>query len=448
MDVMKALKMAERAGAEEAEVFASDNIITTIRIASSRVVETKVVREAGVGLRAAIGQRVGFTCASEFDQKLVEKAVSIARMRPPNPYFNGFAGPMKTDKVDGLYDKILAEISPERSTSLAELMLESALSYDRRIEDVSGALTVTVERCEIVNSNGLNVEDKATRIYAHLTSTTRGPNRAEGAAQGGATSLKEFDPVSIGKKASELAANSIKLKKVKQGKYNIILEPPSVAELFYHVFGYAVNGQDVYEQMSYFADKVNEIVASTKLSIYDWGNMPRGLFSKKVDDEGTPTRKTPLIEEGKLVGFVYDMQYACKAGTKSTGNGLRFGDSLGHCYCAEPEPYITNLVIQTGDFKRDELIEDTRKGLLIQRLWYTYPITPQIGDFSTTSRNAFLIEGGEVKSAVHQLRIHENLPKLLRAITGIADNATQIIPWGANACVNSPSIRFKGVRVS
>lgn len=444
----KAVYLAKKSGADQAEAFMSENLVMTVRIASNRVVETKHVRDKGIGLRAAIGQRVGFVCANKFTSELIKRAIAIAKARPSNQDFDGFPGPEKPKRVDGIYDEALAKLRPERATGIAEIMLQTALSFDLRVAEVSGALNIVVERCAIANTNDLSAEDKSTRIFGHLTVEARDKERSEAGAWLGNNILQDFDPGEVGRRAAELAVNSLNPMKVKHGKYNIILEPAAAAELFYHVFGYAVNGRDAHDRISYFADKLNKIVAAEELNIYDWGNMPHGLFSKTLDDEGVPTQRTSLIERGRLVGFVYDRNYAGKADTTSTGNGLRLADMPGRRYDLEPSPHITNLVIDPGDIKRGELIADTRDGLLLSRIWYTYPITPQLGDFSTTSRCGFLIRRGEIVGAAKQVRIHENLPKLLKQVTGIANDAEQVIPWGAAAAIYAPSLRFSGIRIS
>jgi len=444
----RAIGLTKKSGADQAEAFVSENLVTTVRIAAGRVVETKNVNDRGIGLRAALGQKVGFACANSFSQELSERAVSMARARPPNPDFNGFSEPAKPKKVRDIHDRALAKLQPERAAELADLMLQAALDFDRRVVEASGALNVVVERCAIANTNGLAVADETTRIFGHLTVEARGAGESEGSAWLGSTNLRGFDPGDVGKRAAELAVNSLGSKKVKPGKYDVIFEPAAVAEMFYNVFGYAVNGRDVYDRISYFADKLGKVVAVKGLNIYDWGNMAGGLYSKTFDDEGVPTRRTPLIEHGELAGFVYDRHYAGKANTGSTGNGFRLIDMPGRYYGVEPSPYITNLAIEPGDFKREELIADTKNGILLSRIWYTYPITPQLGDFSTTSRCGFLIHKGEVVGAAQQVRIHENLPRLLKQITGIAKDVKQAMPWGASAAICAPSLRFSEVRIS
>lgn len=444
----RVVELAIRQGAKQAEAFIANNRVLTVRIAGCKVVEAKLVEGTGVGLRAAIGQRVGFACGNEPTPELAKKAIDMARGRPPNPDFKGFPEGAKVREVKGIHDRALERLLEGEAVELAELMLTTALEHDPRVRDVSGALNLLAERCAIVNTSGVRASDRATRIWGHITAEAReGEKRSEGLGWRGGTSLRGFDASAVGRRAAELAVGSLNQAEVRPGRYTIILEPAAVAELFYHVFGYAVNGREVHDRISYFADRLNERVACRELSVHDHGNMPGGLFSKAVDDEGVPTRRTVLVERGVLKGFVYDHRYACKAGTRSTGNGFRLGDMPGRRYEVEPSPCLTNLAIESGDWKPGELIEDTKRGLLLSRIWYTYPVVPQRGDFSTTSRCGFIVRGGEVVGAAKQVRIHENLPKLLKRISGVASNVEQVMPWGASAAVCSPSLRFESVGV-
>ncbi|MGQ9788238.1 MAG: TldD/PmbA family protein [Candidatus Hadarchaeaceae archaeon] len=260
----------------------------------------------------------------------------------------------------------------------------------------------------------------------------------------GNTSLRDFKPDLVGRMAAEMAVKSLRARSIAPGRYDLILEPNAAAELLYHVLSYAINGKDVYDQISYFSERLGQIVAPESFNIDDWGNMPSGLCSKTIDDEGSPTQRTPLIRKGRLIGFIYDWYYGGLAGRESTGNGFRLGD-FGRSYQLSPTPHTTNLAVQPGNIEPEALIEDTRNGLLLSRIWYTYPIAPQVGDFSSTSRCGFLASKGEIKGAIKQIRLHENLPRLLRSLDGVGKNPQQIMPWGASAAVCTPILRFRDV---
>jgi len=446
-ETQRAIKLAVNHGADEAEAFASENTVMTIRIASNRVVETKRVHDGGLGICTAIGKKVGFSSGNGPTEDLVKRAVTIARAKPPNPNFNGFPLPRKIKKVPRIYDQNLKNISSSKIVEMAEEMLEAALDFNKRVVEASGAINLIVERCAVSNTNGIQTADATTKIFGHLTAEARHFDRAEGQGWMGSTTLSEFKPDLIGRKAAEITIASLGARSTRPGTYDVVLEPIAVAELFYHVLSYAINGKEVYDQMSYFSDRLGKAVASETVNIDDWGNMPAGLCSKTIDDEGSPTQRTPIIQQGRLVNFIYDWYYGGLSGRKSTGNGLRPGD-FGRSHHLTPTPHITNLVVRPGDFDLEEIIEDIDNGLLLSRIWYTYPITPQLGDFSTTSRCGFLIHKGKVQRAAKQVRIHENLPKLLKRLEGIGKTQEQIIPWGASASVCTPSVRFRDVHIS
>ncbi|MFH1820992.1 MAG: TldD/PmbA family protein [Methanobacteriota archaeon] len=446
-ETQRAIKIAIEHGADEAEAFTSSNTVTTIRIASRRIVETKRVRDSGIGVCATIGKKVGYSSGNELTEELVKRAMIIARAKPPNPNFNGFPGPRKAKKVKGIYDRNLENITGSKTVELAEATLQNALDFDKRVVEASGAINLVAEHCAVSNTNGVQTTDRQTKIFGHITVEAQDLDRSEGQGWLGSTTLNKFKPESIGRQAAELAIKSLDARTATAGLYDVILEPNAAAELFYHVLSYAINGRNVYDRMSYFGNSLGKVVAPRAVNVDDWGSMPTGLSSKTIDDEGSPTQKTPLIREGRLVNFIYDWYYGGLARKKSTGNGLRLGD-FGRSHQLSPTPYITNLVVGPGDFSREELIEDIDNGLLLSRIWYTYPITPQLGDFSTTSRCGFFISNGEVQGAIGQVRIHENLPKLLKRLDGIGKTQVQMIPWGASASVCTPSIRFRGVRIT
>ncbi|MGQ9788239.1 MAG: PmbA/TldA family metallopeptidase [Candidatus Hadarchaeaceae archaeon] len=147
--VQRSLELALSSGAEEAEAFASKNIVMTVRIASNRVLEVKQVQDEGIGVCAVIKKKIGFSSGNRLNEGVVKRAFSIAHARPPNPKFNGFPLPRRARKVTDIYDRHLEYISRSKIVELAEDMLEAALDFDNRIFEVSGAINLIVERCAI-----------------------------------------------------------------------------------------------------------------------------------------------------------------------------------------------------------------------------------------------------------------------------------------------------------
>ena len=116
---------------------------------------------------------------------------------------------------------------------------------------------------------------------------------------------------------------------------------------------------------------------------------------------------------------------------------------------AEPLPFAAphNLKIESGDMSQDEMIQDTKHGLLVGRLWYTYAVNPIKGDFSCTARSGIrIIENGEIKSPGKSVRIIHNLPVMLKNISGIGNNQKNVLQWASLPSI-TPSLRVEGIKV-
>jgi len=217
----------------------------------------------------------------------------------------------------------------------------------------------------------------------------------------------------------------------------------------------AISAPSIDSKFSFFADSFGKKVAAPGFSLSDDGRHAQGIASKSVDDEGTPTQTTKIIDKGRLVGLISDSYYAAKlkkqiSGIKATGNAFRFGSLPGRDYHIPPWPQTTNLVVDSGDMSDEELIAQTKSGIYVGRIWYTYLLNPTIGEFSTTNRGeTFLIKNGKLAAPIspNSFRINDNIKKLLLNIEGISKEQKQSIVWGGTSATISPSILFNGVKV-
>jgi PmbA protein len=171
------------------------------------------------------------------------------------------------------------------------------------------------------------------------------------------------------------------------------------------------------------------------------------LGAKTFDDEGVPTRPNHYIKNGIFENTYSDTYNAFKENTTSSGNACRFGVPLGRATDPIPVCAPHNLTISSGDQTQDEIIKDTKDGILVGRLWYTYPVNPIKGDFSCTARSGiFEIKNGTV-FPIKSVRIIHNLPILLQNISAIGNNSKVVLPW-AGLPVTCPTIKCDGIFVS
>lgn len=154
-----------------------------------------------------------------------------------------------------------------------------------------------------------------------------------------------------------------------------------------------------------------------------------------------------FIENGIFTNTFSDSFYAFKEGKESTGNASRPGSPMGRSAQPIPVPFPHNLMIRGKEVSKDEMIKNTKKGLLVGRLWYTYAVNPERGDFSCTTRSGIkIIEDGKIKTPGRSVRIVHNLPMLLQNISAIGNDVKNVLNWHSLPTI-TPSIQVEGIKV-
>ncbi len=445
------LKIARQKRVDEAEVYLSSNRVLTIRIVNNAVFEAKSVHDIGAGIRVIKGNMLGFSSTSDLSPQSLERAITsalqVSRARKvPSSY--SFPDPAKPPEVTGLYDRNIGELPVEEAVELAYEMVDSSLNFNPKIVDNAGVLNLIEYHVVIMNTHDLTAFNDGTFFEASLTATAKdGEGKSEGAESIAGRKLDDFKPKDVGVKAAEMAVQCLKTEPLKEGTYTLILdyEPssnitsyismllsPMVAKLYYPLF----------------IDKIGKQVGSPQLSIIDNQLMPGGIGSSPIDDEGTPSRQIILMEEGVLKTFVYDRFYGAMDGKQTTGNALRISFAVGVSqfpgknYNSEPIPLARNPHIKPGDWKADEIIEDTKNGLLARRFHYTRLTNPTRGDFTSVLRTGlFIVKDGEVRNPVRKSRLVDNLFNLVKNVDAISDELRVGGSWGEY--LHTPIIRTK-----
>ena len=245
-----------------------------------------------------------------------------------------------------------------------------------------------------------------------------------------------------------MCIESINPQKVESGEYSIIFEPYSVGELLAFVVATNFNLKIFSEKKSCFSNQLEEKIAIDELTLTDDPHTMEGIGSKPYDDEGVPTKKIDLIEKGIFKNTFSNLFESYKENKQSSGNASRGGSSLGRS--AEPIPVSSphNLKIETGKTSQEEMIKDTKKGLLIGRLWYTYAVNPIKGDFSCTARSGIrIIENGQIKASGKSVRIIHNLSSMLKNISSIGNNQKNVIQWASLPSI-TPSLKVEKINAS
>ena len=189
----------------------------------------------------------------------------------------------------------------------------------------------------------------------------------------------------------------------------VVMHPEAFADLLASSFHFAVDAENVFLKKSVFWDKVGQKVFDEKLSIVDDALLEGGVRSRKCDDEGAPSRKTVLVEHGKLKGFLYDSYYGHLESKGSTGNSMR-------SVASSPSIGPSNLIVGQGDRSTEEVLSSVKKGLYVKRMMGLHTVDSASGDFSLAVAEGQLLEKGEVKEGVKGTMIAGNLYELLKSV--------------------------------
>ena len=248
----------------------------------------------------------------------------------------------------------------------------------------------------------------------------------------------------LAKRTAELANIQSSIGRIKNGKYDIVYMQQPAGLLMSMVNEMACMGN--VETGSFLTGKLGTKISDGRLTMYDDGKSNWLIDSSPFDDEGFPTKKTRLIEDGKLLTYLHNNSTATKYNVESTGNaGL-----------VMPNPN-TSVIEHKNTVPFDKMISRLDKGILVTNSWYTRFSNYLSGDFSTVPRDlAVYVEHGEPKFAIRQLdvssatgiRISDNMMRMLKNVECAADDSIQTGSWDAEDYFVTPSILVKDVKVT
>ena len=444
----KALSHSKKIGIDECDIIKVKKKITTVRITDSEIAEIKQNFDESYGIRLIHDKKITSTeTTNEEDmEKTIDNAFSALSNLKSREFWKGLPYKVNNRALEGTFDEKLDQISGSKCMDIAQNMINS--SINDKINTITGSLNIVSENFELMNSNGLNFKDKATYISAILNAESEhGEIPVSGIGHSSGRTLANFSAEQIGIDAKTMCLESINPKKVDSDSYSIIFEPYSVGELLAFVVAANFNFKAFREKKSCFSNSHEKEIAVEQLSLVDDPHIPEGIGTKAVDDEGIKTQKKSLIERGIFKNTYSNLFDGYKEEKESTGNASRPGSPMGRS--AEPIPTSTphNLKVISGDQSQEEMIKETKHGLLVGRLWYTYAVNPIRGDFSCTARSGIrIIENGEIVNSGRSVRIIHNLATMMKNISAIGNNQRNVIQWASLPSI-TPSIKAENISV-
>ena len=430
--IEKTLTFAEKWGAAEAEIVFSLAESTSIQFKRDIIETAKQSTSAGYGIRAVVNGAVGFAGTNVLSdlENTLKTAIDSAKIMEADPSFKGFPEKSNYKRIDGLCDEKIVEMSLDECIGCATDMI-SGVKKIENMTPTSGGFSRSIACFMIMNTNGLFAQKEGTSISGFADVTTES-GEVSTAYDYSVSRQKNVDFTAIGQNAAELAKKSLKGRTIGAEKMPVIFHPFSFADIIENTLASSVDADNIQKERSGLIGKLGEEISNPELSIIDDGTLSGGISSGPFDDEGTPTQKTAVIENGVLKSYLYDSYTAGKDDVKSTGNGYRYS------YSSAPSVDLSNFIIQ---FPKSDVIAETKKGIYINTVIGAHTANEISGDFSVEGRNAFLIENGEITAPIKSVMISGNVFEMLKNIDGAGKDVRNV------GGIVTPSIRISEMSV-
>jgi predicted Zn-dependent protease len=413
----------------------------------------------GLGMLLVIedqdGRRVGFGSESgDLSLEGIARAFEQAKAHAvPDPYFHGLPVPLMAPTMPPTFhDPQVLALHEDEMTRLAVEALDGALStfktagYVQGMR-VSGAIHSRTEHMVVGNTHGLLAAEISTGLLANMTSYLT-QEQCHGTGSSSATHLHGFAPYDAGAEATQHALRARGAVTLAAGDYPVVFSPQAVADLMQDLLIPALSLDTVAAGTSPFAHRLGQPISAPLLTVTDDARCPGLLGSHGITGEGLPTGATPLIEQGRLVGFLTDVYHAQKltaqVGALSPRNGMRFS-TRGESFGMRPGIFPTNVhLIGTHTVPLAELLTPIQDGIYVGGLWYTtLQGGLQTGNFtSTVIGPSFRIRHGTLAEPLRPetLHVHDNVLELLHRITGLSSTSRAIPFVTLQSLVLAPDI--------
>ena len=377
----------------------------------------------GFGLRAVAGEMSGYAHASELSEEALLRAGDTIKAVQVGHDGTMAQGPAQTNQSLYMEDNPLNQTPFETKVRLLSGMDAYARGLDERIRQFSASLSGSWQAVQIIRADGSRAADIRPLVRLNVSCIVGDGDRLEAGSYGtgGRETYESYINSDTWQMAVEEALRQaiVNLGSVSApaGEMPVVLGPGWPAILLHEAIGHGLEGDFNRKKTSAFSELVGERVAAPGVTVVDDGTIENRRGSLTVDDEGTPTQRTVLIEDGVLTGYMQDRMNARLMGKQATGNGRR--ESYAHL----PMPRMTNTVMEDGNYDPEEIIKSVKKGLYAVNFGGGQ-VDITSGKFVFTCTEAYQVENGKIGAAVKGATLIGNGPDALTKVSLIGNDMT------------------------
>jgi TldD protein len=423
-------------GGEFAELYAERSGGMTMSIDESRVEGVVSAGDEGAGVRVVKDGTAYFAHVDGLGEAELQRAADEAaaalsgERRDPQPLRASETARQEIRQPPG-------EVPAERKSELLRELDERGRSQGDEIVQLSVSYGEARREIAVANSAGTYATDDRTRVRLGVQAVARRNGTVETGTEtlGGhrGFELLEGDPGRIAEQAAQQALTLLDADPAPAGSLPVVVGGGFGGVLFHEMTGHGLEADHIQKGASVYEGKMGEAIAEPIVNAYDDGQLPGEWGTDGIDDEGTPSQKTQVIEEGRLISFLYDRRSAERDGAELTGNGRRDG------FRNLPIPRMTNTYIAPGDAEPEEMIAEVKRGFYAVS-FAGGQVEPASGDFVFGVSEGYLIEDGKVTRPCRGATLIGNCLDALAAIdavgsdfemkSGICGKAGQRVPVG------------------
>jgi PmbA protein len=416
----------------EINLMTNDSALT--RFANNIIHQNVAERDTEITLRYFIGKQIGTASTNRLDEagleELVEHAKANAKASPEDPNYPGLPEPQAYSRVAS-WDEETATHSPEKRAQSVGVVCKMAVEKGL---NASGAITTGSGELVVANTEG--VFTYHTQTNADFQTVVMGDD-SSGRAQESAWKVDDLDVETLGVQAIDAAVRGHNPVKIDAGDYTVVLEHYVTEDLLGSLNFSGMSAQAVNEGRSWMNDRLGQQLMSPQVSFWDDGLDVSGA-PLPFDFEGVPKQRVDIVRQGVVIGPVYDRYTGAKMGKPSTGHAPPISfRGFG--------PLALNLFMATGDQSVSEMIASTKKGLYINRFWYTRIVHPRDCVMTGMTRDGvFMIEDGVLSYPVKNLRFTMSYVKALANVEAVGKEAHLIVGEFGGISSRIPALKVNG----
>src|SRR6202522_762668 len=441
-------------GADDGELFLEYSQSESFVFDDNRLKAATFDTSQGFGLRAVAGEATGYAHATELSEDAIARAAKTVKAVAAGHTGQVAAAPARSNV------RLYTDLDPLETAqfgakvSLLEQMNQYARGKDSRVRQVSASLSGEWQRIEIMRAGGEHYSDIRPLVRLGVAVVVEQDGRQESGSFGGGGrgGYETYLETAYWKDAVDEALRQalVNLESVPApaGEMTVVLGPGWPGILLHEAIGHGLEGDFNRKKTSAFAGLLGERVAAPGVTVVDDGTIDGRRGSLSIDDEGTPTHRTVLIEDGILKGYMQDRQNARLMKTEPTGNGRR--ESFAHV----PMPRMTNTFMLSGESTPEEIIGSVKNGLYAVNFGGGQ-VDITNGKFVFSASEAYLIEDGKVTRPVKGATLIGNGPDVLTRVSMVGNDLA--LDAGVGTCgkdgqsvpvgVGLPTIKIDGITV-